>query len=99
MPKRPYRPYRNTDHLIRIYRFIEEYDRQYKCSPSYTDIVKNGLAPSTSVVRFYFDHMEKLGMITYQQGVARSCRVVPTAEIPYLMIRQALQATEKEAGL
>ena len=73
----PKRPYRNIRKLLEIYRFIERYDKEFFCSPSYTDIVNAGLAPSTSVVRFYFNHMTNLIMLRYQPGVARSCRLLP----------------------
>jgi hypothetical protein len=76
MPK-AYRPYRHMHRLLAVYRFIQQYELEHKCAPSYTDIVNAELAPSTSVVKFFFDHMEKLGMISYQPGIARSVRALP----------------------
>jgi hypothetical protein len=71
------RPYRNIRKLLEIYRFIERYDKEFFCSPSYTDIINAGLASSPSVVQFYFNHMSNMVMLRYQPGVARSCRLLP----------------------
>jgi hypothetical protein len=87
----PKRPYRNIRKLLEIYRFIERYDKEFFCSPSYTDIIHAGLASSPSVVQFYFNHMTNLIMLRYQPGVARSCRLLPlNTDNP--LIREAVES-------
>ena len=81
--------------LLDIHEFIQAYDKTNGCSPSYAEIVNAGLASSTSVVSFYFRHMNNLGMITYHPRIARSVRALPLPETPSIQKALALKAKMK----
>ena len=61
--------------------FVVEYWKKHKYSPSYREIaaavlgIRSGKPLSTSYVNYSLDIMQKLGMLTYEKGIART--IVP----------------------
>lgn len=68
------------EHFVRVYEFIEEYIQTNKFPPSNREMVDAGLASSTSVLRYYYERMEKYGMIEIIPKIARGMRIFPRSK-------------------
>ena len=103
--KRMKRIFYNLNHLVAIHRFMEEFWKEHRYGASNRDIVEAGFASSTSVVRYYYDRMEKLGMISIPRIEIDGRKFTPARGIILLplskaapVIRQLLEA-ERAAEL
>jgi hypothetical protein len=85
----PSRPYHRPEFLLDIYRFMEKFERENQVKPSIQDIVDAKFSPSTSVVRFYLSHMEKLGMITHPRILRNGKLITPSRSIILLRLENA----------
>lgn len=64
-------------HLEKMWMFMGNYRAQHGYAPSNREMVDAGFATSTSVVRFYYKHMEALNMIERDETIARAIRLLP----------------------
>jgi hypothetical protein len=78
MTKKP-KHYAHPAKLIEVYRFIEKFREDNLDSPTFQDVIDAGLAGSTSVVRYYFDYMEKYNMVkfTMKNGRRKTIHLQP----------------------
>ena len=68
---------RNLDKLMRLYNEMDAYQQSNGYPPSLRDIMEMGFATTGSLVRYYYNEMVELGMMTYQPGIHRSARLLP----------------------
>ena len=67
-------------HLIAMYNFMEEYVKKNQYPPSNREMVDNEFATSTSVIRHYYDWMQRFGMIEVVPGISRGIRLHPRTD-------------------
>jgi len=67
-------------HLVAIYEFMEKYIKERHYPPTNREMVDNNFASSTSVIRFYYGYMKRLGMIDVTPNVARGIYLIPRKE-------------------
>jgi hypothetical protein len=79
------RPFQNPNKLLALHLWMVEFEKRNRYKPGDAEIVEAGLAASTSVVHYYYDEMEKLGMIFRPR---KNGRAVPHSVIP-LPLEQA----------
>lgn len=70
--------YRFPAKLLALYRAIAKYREENFESPTMRDIVSTGLASSPSMVSYYYDQMEKMGMIefTHKRGRRKGIKLL-----------------------
>lgn len=74
---RPRKGYSNPEKLIAMYRYMQEYFRTNQRFPTNREMVERGFATSTSVIRFYYDHMERFHMLSRDPMIARGLHLYP----------------------
>ena len=62
-PEKTHRPYYNPAYLLKIYLWMETYRNTHGFGPSNQEMVEAKLASSTSVIRYYYNQMQKLNLI------------------------------------
>ena len=66
--------------LLSLYHWIEEYQKENHCSPSYREIA-DLFNTSTSVASYYLDELEKIGWLARGRAhTARSFYLLPLPE-------------------
>lgn len=87
---------KDTEFLISIYNYIEQYQQEHQRPPSSAEMIAAGFATSTSVIHYYYGIMERRGMIERDAGIARGVRLMPreswTLTLPPLVISQQPRA-------
>lgn len=91
----PHRPYAKPDTLIQIYRYMENFEKQWKCKPAISDFVEDGIHSSTSVVRYYLDRMIELHMIQVPQITRNGKTITPSRSIILLPLSEAHPIIQK----
>lgn len=69
--------YFHPEKLIQLYKYLETEFHKNQRYPSNMELVKAGFGASTSVIRFYYDHMERLKMLHRDYNIARGIRLLP----------------------
>lgn len=71
-------PYRFPARLLALYRAIAKYREENFESPTMREIISMGLASSPSMVSYYYDQMEKMGMIefTHKNGRRKGIKLL-----------------------
>ena len=94
---RPAKPFSNPEKLISLWRWMEAYFKEHQRHASNRELVDAGFASSTSVIRFYFDHMALFGMLERDPGIARGLRLNKPAK--FHPIIKSLLEQEKQTDV
>lgn len=73
------RPFQYPEKLIALHAWMQEFETLNRYKPGDSEVVEAGHAASTSVVHYYYDEMERLGMIYRPR---KNGRAVPHSVIP-----------------
>lgn len=76
----------------KILKFLEEYQTQFGYPPSIREIGEKTGISSTSVVNYYLDQLEKMGMIERESHISRGIRLIKTEVDAIPLAQQVKQA-------
>lgn len=79
----------NPQYYLRMYEFMQEYHAKNGFSVSIGEMVEAGFATSTSVIRFYLNHMEKLKMIRQPKLIRNGKSITPPRSTILLPLDEA----------
>ncbi len=65
-----------TDRALQVYEYIKWFRSEKGIAPTYRELSKACNIPSTSLVRYYLDQLEREGLIERRAGVARGIVLV-----------------------
>jgi len=68
--------YRSATKLVRMHRWMDEYKKEHGYPPAIQELVDAGFAASTSVITYYFDRMQHLGMMERDFNIPRGIRLL-----------------------
>ena len=64
-------------HFLEMYQFLHDHQKRLGYPPTITEMVNNGFASSTSVIRYYLTKMQDLGMIKRPPNSRRAITIIP----------------------
>jgi SOS-response transcriptional repressor LexA len=67
---------RTAQKLVRMHHWINKYKREHGYPPAIQELVDAGFAASTSVITYYFDRMQSLGMMERDFNIPRGIRLL-----------------------
>lgn len=89
------KPYSNIPYLIQLYDWMRDFEKQTRIKPAIEEMVNAGFSPSTSVVRYYLDRMEELGMIERPFLERNGKRIRPNRSVILLPLDRAHETVRR----
>ena len=87
---KPRRPFYDPSILLKLYHWMEEFEKQNRCKPAVEEI-SEAFNISTSVVRYYLARMEDMGLGLQPRLIRKKTgkEIVPARSFILLPLKQA----------